>query len=487
MGTNVLPLEGIFGDEDVTAPPELLAADPPVDSGQTGTDAGQTQAETGQGQTEQGQQESGTDTGQGQEPPKADQQAGEQQAATEQVPVAQLQADLAAARTELEELKTQLAEKDEEFVGIRVDGAVSEDSGQKWTGRQQFDGLPVSYQDDLIEHIFTSRVDPANPGSKLNLELFAEQALNANEFPEANQILLAATGRIMEHHLGRSFSEISKILTTFNGWSVDQIAAAVDPQRTLPRAEGADTAVGTGQPIAVDGSANLYRLAQERGLDVEDEATRGFLNGMDRTYRGLVDRIQTLEGRLGEFENTTTQDRESRAAMFTAEMHGMVDERAGQQINEAITSALQGKVADEQAAMLRPYIEAAVYRELGTNPKYSNFITVARDLAVDLANGKRELHPKVGGQLRAASVHVKSATDRAVANLLKHTVVQQAAQAREVDKAKANGTTLVGAASSQVSQVAGNPNLTAVDQMKINSLDDVTNFVLARQRARQGG
>lgn len=463
---SVMDLEQPFGDETVDAF-DAIATDTPVDEGESTGDPAQ-QPEPKPEETQDAAEPNAEQTP---EPEKTDVKT-DWRAETFKT-----RTELQDARAEVETLKAQIAEKEDEFVGIRVDGSIN-----SWTGRAQFDSLPQTFQDDLIEHIIFGHVEPDNPQSPSNLEIATDYVLKAPEdWPDHYNTLLAATGEIMQQRLGRPFQEIAQILTTVQHYKPDEVAALLQ-DRSLPR----DTDSGrpaTGD-VAPRGGATLFQYAQQAGIDTEDPQQLAFLRQLDNTYRGFADQVKQLEARLGGFESSANKEREARVEMYTADMHGLVDQQAEQQIQEAIQAAVKDSLPNqEDRDTLVPYLEAVVERELSRNSKAQGLLDTARELAVDYGNGKLTLHPKVAGHLRAYRVYALNAAKNAAATLLKRTVVPAAAQTRATDASKTRGAQLIGTASTTVAE-RQHPDLAASGQEKLTSLDDVVGYVERRQAAR---
>lgn len=471
MSAIVQELESPFGDEDVSLPADVAAALSDSDQPQT-ADTQTDQPDDTQAQTDTQTDQKPEQT----EEPKPENVETEDQKTTDwRGEATRAKAELAARDEKIVELEARLTEKEEESVSIKVDGPVA-----NWTGRQQMDAMPNSYRDDLLMHAFTGRSDPADPQSPNNLEVFVHGVLeNPEEYEDELTTLRAATGVLMERSLKRPFQEIAEILSTVEGYKPADIKALVE-QRTFRASEDQQTVT---RPVDLHGeNARLYQLAQEAGIDIEDPAQRAFLARLDGAYRGMAGDISELRSRLGEFENSTKSREERAAQSLQVEMHELVGQQVEQLKAQVIADEIKGKMSEEDKAALLPFIAAAVDISLARNNKANEILGTAKDLSVDLADGTRKLHSKVSGHLRSYGVHVTTATKKAVADLLRRTVVPSTAQTRAVDAAKTNRT-VVGAASTQVSNRT-NPELTALDDERVKSLDEAINWTIRRDAAR---
>ena len=454
--------ESVFTGNDVgtaTAPLAGTSAEtqqPPAETGQPSGDQPATD-QPAEGEQKPSDQTSAEAKPEGEQPPAAEQKRTDWRAETFRT-----RGELRDAQQQITDLQAQIEAQKAETIGIRADGPA-----ETWAVKDQLMELPEPYFDKLVDTVF-----------KLPnvFDEFARGTLHdPNSDPEAYQVLLAATGAICEQKLGMPFDRIAKVLTATQYLKDDQLDQLA--QGRMP-----DVA-------PVRGSEELYRLAEQAGIDTNDPVVAGLFNRIDGSFAALASKFNTMEQRLQQYEGQLGQRRAQEEQGFAGEIQGLVDAEVDGIITAEADKELGSRIpAGEDRQALIEFAVPRIQRELARNAKTKDLPEQIKGMAVDTANGKRELSPKVQGQLRAYRVYVNGVAKNIVADLLKRTVVATNGAQIKSDAAKANGQSLVNAASGAVGQGSGlenDPDWIALQNEKPRTIAESGEWAARRDAVRQ--
>jgi hypothetical protein len=321
----------------------------------------------------------------------------------------------------------QLREKVAELTDSQQQGVLIDKPSQEWEPLEQIKGLPEKYQQKMLDTVFDNFLPTFTQGVMSN----------PSQFPEQYKQLESVAINFATQAYERPVEEINAIMALTQGMSAQQLEQLLLGGNFQQPAGG-----GANYPTYPAAQPNLpnqqiYQLAQQAGLDLEDPAQQGFLNVLAQMTGGYQRQLSSLEGKLSKFEGEQQKIAQQSQTQTLEQYKAKVDEQANSVRQELLVSVTKGRVTKDDTATPTKIRERAEYR-LMHDAKAKEALASARDYASD------GFEKGVRGQMRlyaarATAIYHEIAKDELNGNVNKTTSLRQSDRQKAARKDLATG------------------------------------------------
>jgi hypothetical protein len=320
-----------------------------------------------------------------------------------------------------------LREKVAELTDSQQQGVLIDRPSQEWEPLEQIKGLPEKYQQKMLDTVFDNF-----------LPTFAQGVLsNPSQFPEQYQQLESVAINFATQAYERPVAEINAIMALTQGISAQRLE-----QLLLSGGNQQSTGAGAYQspyPTAQPNLPNqqIYQLASQAGLDLEDPSQQAFVNSLAQMQAGYQRQLSSLETKLSKFEGEQAKASQQTKQQSVEQLKAKVDEQANSVRQELLVSVTKDRVTKDDTATPTKIRERAEYR-LMRDEKANTALASARDYASD------GFDKGVRGQMRlyaarAAAIYNEVAKDELGVKVSQTSSLRQSDQQKAARKDIATG------------------------------------------------